>query len=376
MDSSKARSRGGAAGYNSAVDSQRKILWISGAVIVAVVAVVMIWPRVSEQFAPRPVKAWVAIQEQGSPIARTGRLEIPAGHGFTLHAVLEAQTHDGGQLFYTEAKRLEIEGKEVPAAEIREWDQPLQARILWFTVEGAPTYLPIEGEKALAKFHFEDNYRADWARAWTVPGSLEPSFHANLPPESAGPILTFGTQRFAVRIELYSNPSSIAPQLRVSSPGAAAMPNDPGSVATVVAPLPAPLARISRVFGLSELAITPTTPSAALTRIRSLQEADQAFSPRLLLRDYAGADEGGLDGLHWRDINLASGPKWGPDGAQQGDLIRVGSRVVVLERDRGAPGRLDSQDLCFDFYRRPEVLPLSRIFVGGGLVQWAKVRKQ
>lgn len=363
------------AGYNSDVESQRKILWISGAIIVASVAVIMLWPRVSARFAPQPVRAWVAIQPQGAAVARSGRIELAAGHAFTLYAVLEARTHEGGQLFYTGAKRLEIDGKVVPPSEIRLWDQPLQARILWFTVEGAPTYLEVAGEKDLAKFHFEENYRADWARAWTIPGSLEPSFHAGLPQESAGPILTFGTQRFAVRIELYSNPDSIAPQRRVSSPGATAMLRDEKDVATVVATLPQPLAPISRVFGLTELAITASTPEPALARIRNLQKDDQAFSPRLLLRDYARSKEGDLDHLAWRDVDLRSGPKWGADGVQPGDLIRVGSRVVVLDSDKGVSGRLDPQDLCFDFYRRPVILPLSQVFASGGEVQWAKVRK-
>ncbi|HKI85178.1 MAG TPA: hypothetical protein VKA53_00395, partial [Thermoanaerobaculia bacterium] len=183
------------------------------------------------------------------------------------------------------------------------------------------------------------------------------------------------TQRFAVRIELYTDPDSIAPHLRVSSPGAAAMKTDPESVATVVASLPPPLAPVSRVFGLSDLAITGKTQQAALARIRDLQHSGKAFSPRLLLRAYAHAPGDDLDNLLWRDIDLHSGPKWGPGGAGPGDLIRVGPRVVVLESDRGLTGRLDPSDLCFDFYRRPDVLPLSKVFSGGGLVQWAKVRK-
>lgn len=357
------------------MESERKILWSSAAIIAVIVVVIMLWPRVSARFSPQPVKAWVAIQPQGSTVARSGRIELATGHLFTLYAVLEARTHDGGQVFYTEAKRLEIDGKPIPSSEIRVWDQPLQARILWFTVEGTPTYLKVAGERDLAKFHFEDNYRADWARAWSIPGSLEPSLHAGLPQGSGGPILPFGTQRFAVRIELYSNPNSIAPQQRVSSPGATAMLHDEMNVATVVATLPPPLTPISRVFGLTELAITASTPASALVRIRNLQGEDQAFSPRLLLRDYALSMGGDLDHLPWRDVDLRSGPKWGAGGAQPGDLIRVGSRVVVLDSDKGVSGRLDSQDLCFDFYRRPEVLTLSQVFASGGEAQWAKVRK-
>ncbi|HKI85531.1 MAG TPA: hypothetical protein VKA53_02180, partial [Thermoanaerobaculia bacterium] len=160
------------------MESQRKILWVSGLVIAAIVLVILVWPRVSERFAPKPVHAWVAIQPQGAGVARTGKVELAAGESFTLYAVLEARAHDGNEVFYTEAKRLEVEGKAVPAAALRQWDQPQEARILWFTVEGTPTYLKVESDQDLDRFHFEENYRADWARAWTIPGSLEPSFHA------------------------------------------------------------------------------------------------------------------------------------------------------------------------------------------------------
>ena len=61
------------------------------------------------------------------------------------------------------------------------------------------------------------------------------------------------------------------------------------------------------------------------------------------------------------------------DGVARGDLIRAGGRVVVLYEDRGTPGRLDRGDLCFDFEQGAEVLPLSEVFVGEGLLELARL---
>ena len=53
------------------------------------------------------------------------------------------------------------------------------------------------------------------------------------------------------------------------------------------------------------------------------------------------------------------------DGAQPvtpGDLVRVGDRIVVLYSDRGEPGVVDYDDLCFDFVQGAEVRSLGDVF--------------
>jgi hypothetical protein len=106
---------------------------------------------------------------------------------------------------------------------------------------------------------------------------------------------------------------------------------------------------------------------ADLTRRRIL------FSRAPLLSQVMAAAGATADGLSWRTVDLTAGPAWGEGGVGSGDLLRAGARVVILFRDRGAPGVLDRDDLCFDYEQGAAVRPLSEVFAGGGLVELARL---
>ena len=322
--------------------------------------------RVRREQALEPVAAWVGVERGASGKADVGFLELPAGEDFTLHAVLEVR-RGGRRLFFTEAERVLIEGEELGGEQVRPWEgDGLQARLLWFTVEPQSPVVRAGGEAA--RLRYQSNFRADWPRAWQVPGRLD-AYRRRLTAGDGDLAGRFGTQRFQVRIELFGRGSSIRPEHRVTSAGAddllAASPSFPGVVAT----LPGVLGPASRVFGLPQV-VGELDAEPARLAARWHEEA-LAFTLPLLIGEMAGAAERPWKELRWRTVDPADGPAWGDGGVAPGDLVRVGNRVVVLYRDDGAVGRFDPRDLCFDYLEGATVERLEAVFAGDGLVEWA-----
>ena len=65
-------------------------------------------------------------------------------------------------------------------------------------------------------------------------------------------------------------------------------------------------------------------------------------------------------------------------GVAAGDLLQGGSRIVVLFRDQGEPGRLDRADLVFDYFKGARVRRLDDVFheEGGLVLDWASTRPE
>ena len=354
---------------------ERTILIASGAVASLVVAGLLLAPRVSEELAPKPQQAWVAIQPAGSAVARVGPVEVPAGTAFTLHAVLEARDRDGQRVYYTAAPSLEIGGEAVPAAALRRWDRPEEARVLWFTVEGKSPYLPLEAPGDLQRFEVNELFRPDWPQTWSVPGALEPRHDDHLARARAQKDRPFGTQRYHARIELFDRDSPTLPQTRFKSWGAAELPERWEEFPAVVATLPGVAGPPSRVFGLTQIQPPEAASRELLAEVADLARRRLAFSLATVLRETleaAGAD--GMGSLQWREVELArSGLRWDAD-VRQGDLLRSGAQVAVLHRDAGVAGQLDAGDLALAFEMGALVLPLGEVFTSGLPVELAPLR--
>ena len=93
------------------------------------------------------------------------------------------------------------------------------------------------------------------------------------------------------------------------------------------------------------------------------------FSRLLVLNRLLADHELTLPEVRWTKVEVPQGPEWATVGT--GDLLRSGERVVVLFEDRGVSGRLDYEDLCFDFVENAAVRPLGDVFKSGGVVGWA-----
>lgn len=359
----------------SVMAGERRFFFIVLAVLFIIAGTVLLLPRVSEELAPRPVAAWVAIEPEGSGMATVGPVELDAGTPFTLQAVLEARRRDGSELYYTQAPALTIGGRKVPADAIEPWDRPGRMKILWFTVEGAVPFLDLKPGQGLGRFHLGTFFRADWPQTWSIPGHVDPANDDDLVLSGLPGPFPFGTQRYAVRIERYDQERDLIPAERWTSWGSAELRQHLGEFPTVVASLPGVIGPASAVFGLTEIDPPPGEVESLAPGIAELARQRLAFS-RLTVLDAVLRGAGRtLEDLHWRLVDLKSGPAWGsgPDQAAAGDLLRVGDRVVVLYRDEAPQAALGQEDLCFDYAEGALVRPLHDVFAAGGDVEWAKL---
>lgn len=343
----------------------RRVWWIAGGALVALVALRYL-PQVENPLAPEPVAAYVAVLAEGDGVAADGSHELAAGRAFRLHAVLEAKDWRGRPIFFSEAPALRLGGREIPAAAIRRWpDDDPNLKVRWFTVEGSPAYVAVAGVGDLDRFRLEENFHPAWGSGWSAPGVIDPRLVVRDPDSPLRP-LPFGTQRYAVRIEIYGEPGALTPKRRVASPGAEATLADASRGTRVVGALPPPLERLSVHFGRPELAPSATLDAAGAARLAALVDAGLVFERAPLLAAHV-ADNGAVAAaLAWRPIDLArQRPAWGSE-AGAGDLLQAGPRVVVLFRDEGEAGRLDPADLVFDLWEGLRIRRVDEVFRGEG----------
>ncbi len=351
--------------------TNRKVFW--GVVIAAAVVVgaVLLWPGVEEELAPEPVRGWAAVEVEGSGTGVVGRVEMSEGTPFRVHAVLEGRGRGGETVYYTEAPGLSIGGERVPAERLRRWERQTTVRVLWFTVEGVVPYFALKEGEDLSRFRFEGFFRPEWGTGWSVPGDLEPANDARLVREDRRGRLSFGTQRYQARIEIYWLEDDPAPAERFASPGPAEVMADPAAFPTAVVTLPGPAGPASAVFGLTGIEPPPGAGEEVQATLFGWTRERLAFGRVALLRAILDAAGVAFDQLEWRLADLEAGPPWGDEGVAAGDLLRVGERFVVLYQDHGEAGVLDREDLCFDYARGSVVRPLGHVFAGGGDVEWA-----
>jgi hypothetical protein len=356
------------------VTDERKIAWIVLGVVALGLVIVFGPGQLRRELRPDPVAALVAIQPAGEGAARTGRVELAAGTPFTLHAALEAKGLGGNRLFFTDAPALIVDGRRVDGDSLRPWPGPERAKILWFSVEGPRPFVELADDTRLEAFALRENYRSDWPRSWSIPGTVRPLRDVTAPGDRILETPPFGTLRFQVKIELFGIDSELVPVASYRSRGAAEALGEASSFPTVVAALDGPLALPSRVFGLTEIALPAELLRREVSRLDGWFGDDVAFPYLLLLRAMAEAAGRSWDDVRWQAVDLAAGPRWGEGAPAAGDLLRAGERIVVLYRDAGEEGVLDYEDLCLDFLEGPEVRRLEDVFAGEGLVEWTSLQ--
>lgn len=353
---------------------ERKIILAVIGIAALVVLALLFYPSAKERFLPQPVAAWVAIEAQDSGVAVVGPVELDEGTPFRLHAVLEAEDRDGSRVFYTEAPGLRLPDGPVADSALRRWDRARTPKILWFSVEGGLPYLELETADQLERFHFEDLYRPSWPQAWAIPGQVKPSESINEDYLFGADRPSFGTQRYHVRLEVFSDDEALVPDQRFKSWGAARLPAEAASFPTVTVRLPGILGPASETFGLTQ--IEPVGPSSGEMRsgLRDLTEQRLAFTRLGVLGKLLETQGRTASDLRWESLLLDGSVSWG-DGVAPGDLVQVLDRVVLLYRDANEDGQLDTGDLCFDFAKGAAVRPLDQVFdfSEGSEVSWVSL---
>jgi len=339
------------------------------AVVAVVVVLLFAVPKVRQELAPEPRSALVAVEIEGEHVARVGRIEIDAGREFTLHAVLVAETRGGETVYYTEASALEIGGQPVDAKRLHRWRDTEKTVVLWFTVEGYRPFAEPSSLGELDDYRWKEAFRPTWGRGWTAVGTVvprNPNFARHPDGEAK---MAVGNARYQVRIERYFRVGDPAPIGRYRSPGPDELAGDPGGVTSVVSRLPGSLSVASEAFGMAHLEPPADSPREVFQGVAELYSEGLVFSRLLLLGQLIAAR--GLDWseLDWQSIDIQQAPEWAKISA--GDLLRSGERVVVLFEDRGVRGRLDYEDLCFDYVENAAVRSLGDVFKSGGVLDWA-----
>jgi hypothetical protein len=349
-----------------------KPAWIAVAVV-AVIAAFFLLLRMSKRVSPIPVALWVAVQPEDENLARVGPVQVPVGTRFRLHAVMEAETLRGGRIYYTEAEALELRGEPVASESLRPWTGSLDARILWFTIEGSTPYREVSPDEELEGPRFQGIFRPDWGQAWSVFGDLRPASENFLPDdEQTRRTRRFGIQRFQVRIELFGRGSDLVPERRLASWGAEELPDRIAEFPAVASVLRGALEAPSRVFGLPQIEFANSDRSVA-DRLKLAAWARDlvGFSRISILREWLATQGMAWEDLSWEAVELGvAGVE-----ARPGDLLRVGTRIVWILEDRGESG-LDYDDWCLDFERGARVRRLGDVFVGQGLVDWARALRE
>ncbi len=356
------------------MSSERRYLWIATLVVVVGAVGLLLIPKLREELAPEPHSALVAVEIGGSGVAEVGLVRLSPGTPFSLHAVLVAEGRDGEPFYYTQASALRVEGRDVPAGRLGTWARSGEIAVLWFTVEGFRPFMEVNDESVLEEFRFEESFRPEWGRGWSVTGSLTPRNHALARGFDSKGEIPFGTLRYHVRIEKYFRKGDPAPIARYRSPGAEAVGEAAAQPTMVVAALPGGLYRVSSVFGLPHLEPSGSAAAGVTSELKRWYQTSRSFSRLFVLGGLL--DDRGLrwQDLVWEPVEPALEPLLGAVGP--GDFLRAGERVVVFWKDAGTPGRLDYGDLCFDLAESAAVRPLNEVFSGGGVLAWADLVDQ
>lgn len=337
----------------------RRVWWIAAAIMAGLVA----WrflPEAENPLAPEPVSAHVAIAAEGESRARDGRHELVAGRPFRLYAALEARDWRGRTIWYSAAPALSIGGRDVPTESIRPWPAERRVQIRWLTVEPFAPYLAVAEAADLDHFSLIETFHPDWGSGWSATGIVDPR-PALLPADSELRPLPFGTQGYALRVELYDEPEALAPSKRWSSVGAAQLG---GGGTRVVAALAAPLATVSSTVGRLHLELLGDFGPELEARAAALVTDERVFRVPSLWIDHLAESGRTIGELEWRGVDLVEQrPEW-PGEVAAGDLVQSGDRLVILFRDQGEAGRLDPADLVFDAARGLRILRLDQVFRG------------
>ncbi len=350
------------------METQNKILLGTATVLVVAVAVLLTQPVWEKQLAPRPKAAWVALAAAGSERAAVGPLELSAGAPFNLYAVLEAEESGGRTLYFTAAKQLRIAGQDIPAERIKPWTavRPI-VRARWFTLEGNRPYFEVANLDDLTYFQMKPFLRLEWPTGWVIPGEIAPANNDHLIKDSDEVQNSdFGTQRYQVRFEFYAAEGNMVPEQTLDSWGFDDLVAHLEDFPTVRRVLPGNAGPASKIFGLTQLELAETADPVVLRKINALARHGLAWSRLTVLRDVLEPTGKELEQLRWQPVDLATNRSL---SAAPGDLIRVGERVVVYYQDRGQPGLLDPEDLCFDFFKGAAIRSLQKVFSGDGVVE-------
>lgn len=310
------------------------------------------WDRLRLLLEPRPVAVWVVAARSGDSVARTGRLNLGAGEMFDLYAVVEAATLLGERIYFTEAAEVELDGRRLEPRSLRPWvDGFRRARLRWHTLEGFAPYLRVESKADLERFRLVPSFRPELGSGWSTRGLRVDPRLAIVEESSASRPLGWGTERFALRFEVFDGPASVTPSLRLESSGFGGSPEgmDPPPGLEVLATLPEPLDLLSARAGLMQVDPASGLDPDLVRKVAQLDRRGLAAIAVLALGSHEARFR--MVEVPAQAIRTGSGdPLCGP-GLDLGDLVHFGELRAVYWQDREPVGRCGGEDLVWSWSR-------------------------
>jgi hypothetical protein len=356
------------------MDSEKRLLWIIFAVLVALIVVPLsIW-RLGEARRPVLEEVRIVTATAEDPVFRTGPRLVAPGVDLEIAAALRILRAGGSESWLAPVERLEIDGRMVDHTNGADWPEDDRVlRVFWFTIEASYLGgdLTVDNvEKLLGQRAYLAPEMGRGLRAATIPDQHNDD-QINLGDEIFD--VAGATIRLYAKVEVAEKDDAIASEQAVASPGSDSV-DDPGFAAIRMASaFPDP---VSPVLGeLFRLPGFEPQPTDALTwdeitldakGLRFLELVDRRFVVSSLA--FASVALTGGTGMDPEDLGRRGridfgdeGPlragrplRWGVD-LQPGDLLEDRGQYIVMLADDG-DGILGFADRVAVCWRRPPVM--------------------
>jgi len=356
------------------MDSERRLLWIIFAVLVALIVVPLsIW-RVGEARRPILEEIRIVTATSSDPVFRAGPRQVAPDTDLQIAAALRIRRAGGSESWLAPVERLEIDGRLVDHTNGADWPEDDRVlRVFWFTIEASYLGgdLTVENvEKLLGQRAYFSPEMGRGLLAATVPEQHNDD-QINLGDEAFD--VAGGTIRLYAKVEVAEKGDSIASEQAVTSPGSDSA-DDAGFTTIRMAwafadPISPVLGELFRLPGF-EPQPTNTLPWNEITLGAKGESFLDLVDRRFIVSSLSFASVALTGGLEMDLENLErvgrlefgdKGPllagrplKWGVD-LQPGDLLEDRGQYIVLLSDDG-DGILGFADRVVVCWRRPPVM--------------------
>jgi len=358
------------------MDSEKRLLWIIFAVLVALIVVPLsIW-QVSE--ARRPVLEEIRIVTATSddPVFRAGPRQLAPGVDLQIAAALRIRRPGGSESWLAPVERLEIDGEMVEHTNGADWPEDDRVlRVFWFTIEASYLGgdLTVENsEKLLGQRAYLAPEMGRGLLAATIPDQHNDD-QINLGDEAIE--VAGGTIRLYAKVEVAEKNDSIASEQAATSPGSDSV-NDPEfTTIRMASAFPDPVSPVlGELFRLPGFEPQPTDTSTwnEITLEAEGSTFLELVDRRFVVSSQSFASVALTGGLEMKPESLErlgrldfgdKGPhrsgrplRWGDD-LQPGDLLEDRGQYIVLLSDDG-DGVLGPADRVVVCWRRPPVMTI------------------
>ncbi len=358
------------------MDSEKRLLWIIFAALVALILVPLsIW-QVGEARRPILEEIRIVTATAEDPVFRAGPRRVAPNVDLQIAAALRIRRPGGSESWLAPVERLEIDGRLVDHTNGADWPEDDRVlRVFWFTIEASYLGgdLTVDNvEKLLGQRAYLAPEMGRGLLAATIPEQHNDD-QINLGDEAFD--VAGGTIRLYAKVEVAEKGDSIASEQAATSPGSDSV-DDPGfTTIRMASAFPDPVSPVlGELFRLPGFEPQPTD-TLTWNEITIGAEGEtflELVDRRFVVSSLSLASVAVTGGLEMDPESLVrlgrlefgdKGPlragrplKWGDD-LQPGDLLEDRGQYIVLLSDDG-DGVLGAADRVAVCWRRPPVMTI------------------